>query len=63
MKVDVAKHDQFQTRGGKIFQQFRNFRHELGAFQLICFAGWGFIEAQDSKRLISVVHLGLTRFK
>ena len=63
MKVDVAKQDQFLTRGGKIFQQFRKFRHELGVFQLIVFAGWGSVEAQDGKSLISVVHLGITRFK
>ena len=63
MKADVANHDQFQTPGGKIFQQFRKFCHELGGFQLILFAGWGSIETQDSKRLINVVHLGLTRFK
>ena len=63
MKADVAKHDQFQTPGGRIFQQLRKFCHELGGFQLICFAGWGFIETQDSKRLINLVHLGLTRFK
>ena len=63
MKVDVANHDQFQTPGSKIFQQFGKFCHELGGFQLILFAGWGSIETQDSKRLINVVHLGLTRFK
>ena len=63
MQAGVAKHDQFPTPGGKIFRQFRKFRHEQGSFQLILFAGWGSVEAQDSKRLISVGHLGLTRFK
>ena len=43
MKVDVAKHDQFETPGSKIFQQFRKFRHEVRGFQLILFAGWGSI--------------------
>ena len=57
MKVDVANHDQFQTPGGKIFQQFRKLCHELGGLQLIPFAGWGSIETQHTKRL------GLTRFK
>ena len=57
MKVDAAKHDQFQTPGGKIFQQFGKFCHELGGFQLILFAGWRTIETQDSKRLINVVQL------
>ena len=47
MKIDVAKHDQFQTPGGKIFQQFRKFRREPGVFELILFAGWGSTEAQD----------------
>ena len=39
MKADVAKHDQFQTPGGKIFQRFWKFCHEVGGFQLILFAG------------------------
>ena len=47
MKVDVASHDQFQTPGGKIFQQFRKFCHELGGFQLIPFAGWGYRDTRQ----------------
>ena len=62
MKVDVAKHDQFLTAGSKNFQQFRKFRHELGVFQVCVFCLFVF-EAKDSKRLIIVVHLGITRFK